>query len=67
MANTVELKFPDRVAWTPQDDITVYELARAMPVLFAIAEGPASAAERVRCLASDVARHFTVTPNPLNR
>ena len=67
MADTINLKLPDLVAWNPRDDITAYELARAIPVLFAMAHGAASSADQAKNLDRDAARHFTVRPNPMNK
>jgi len=62
----IYVKFPDLVAWTPAKDITAAELARAIPVIFAMYNSYTSA-DDVRALEPDVARHFTITPNPKNK
>lgn len=67
MTSTVRLHFPDLVAWSPKADITAYELARAIPVLFAMAHGAATSADQAKALDNEVARHFTISPNPMNK
>ena len=67
MADTVRLHFPKIVEWTPQEDITAYELAVAIPVLFAIVHGDENAAGQVDALPKPAQKHFTVSENPLNK
>lgn len=66
MANTVRLQFPKLVEWAPQEDITAYDLAKAVVVLFAMAHGNPNAADQVAAMPLEAQRHFRIFGNPMN-
>jgi len=67
MVDTVRLQFPKLVAWAPQEDITAYEFAKAISVLFAMAHGNPNVADQVADLPEAAQRHFRVSENPMNK
>jgi hypothetical protein len=67
MSGTAQLHFPKLVQWVPLEDITAYELATAVPVLFAMAHGKPTVADDVFNLPLGAQRHFKVSENPFNQ
>jgi hypothetical protein len=54
---------PKIIRWTPAEDITAYELALAMPILFMVGSSSGFygyAEDGVAALPENVRRHFTV-------
>jgi hypothetical protein len=67
MADTAQIRFHKILQWAPLEDITAYELAKAVPVLFAMAHGKATVADDVSSLPLGAQRHFKVSENPFNQ
>jgi hypothetical protein len=62
---TVDIRMPKVVQWRPQPDITPFELAQAVTVLFGIALGARFPEDDVARLPADVQRHFHVGDHPV--
>jgi hypothetical protein len=62
MAKVEQIRW-ERVDWTPQPDITAYELAQAMPVLSVVADSDRASQwiiDAVNRLPANVRRHFAI-------
>ena len=58
---TSKIRLPQRVDWTPHPDITVYELAIAVPILLLLARGRSYYPEDgIAALPENVRRHFRI-------
>ena len=67
MSQTVNIRIPKNVRWSPQKDISAYELALALPTLVRMATGIGHGfvEDEVEALPDTVNRHFTVTDHPV--
>jgi hypothetical protein len=58
---STNIRMPKRIDWLPREDITPYELAMAVPALFAVAHGWDDHPENmVAALPDNVRRHFRI-------
>jgi hypothetical protein len=57
-SNVSSIRQLKRITWLPQDDVTVLELAKAMPLLINMAQNPWAYWEDY--IPSDLRRHFKI-------
>lgn len=62
---SANMRMPKVVQWAPQSDITTYELAQAVTVLFGIALGAKFPEDDIALFTPSVQRHFSITDHPV--
>jgi len=61
---TAKFRMPKVVRWEPKPDITTYELAQAVTVLFGMALGSSFPEDDIALFTPSVQRHFEISDHP---